>query len=97
MDTKLLSVIHQQNPWLKDPHHLIAEPDHYIDRLQFSFLAQPDWDAIWTILIGPRQAGKTTLGKHLCQELIKLQRYQQLLYLNCDYHEIRLWPDQQAF
>ncbi len=97
MDTKLLQAIHQQNPWLQSFKHPIIQPDHYIDRLQFTFLAQPDWDSVWTILIGPRQAGKTTLGKHLCQELINQQRYQQLLYLNCDYHEIRLWLNSASF
>lgn len=97
MDTKLLNVIHQQNPWLQSPKHPITQPDHYIDRLQLAFLEQPDWDSIWTILIGPRQAGKTTLGKHLCQTLIQHKRYDQLLYLNCDYHEIRLWLNSASF
>ena len=97
MDSKLLEAIYQQNPWLRSPAHPIIQPDQYIDRLQFAFLAQPDWDNFWTVLIGPRQAGKTTLGKHLCQELIKNQRYQQLLYLNCDYREIRLWLNSASF
>src|SRR5439155_124698 len=65
--------------------------NQYIKRSQYPFLSLEDWDSLWTILIGPRQAGKTTLGKHLCAELIRLKRFQTLLYLNCDYREIRQW------
>ncbi|MFX5506143.1 AAA family ATPase, partial [Acinetobacter baumannii] len=54
-------------------------------------LALPDWDKLVTILVGPRQAGKTTLGKFLCQEIIKQERFKQLLYLSCDSPLIRHW------
>lgn len=97
MDSKLLEVIYQQNPWLQDPIQPIISSEKYIRRLQFDFLVQPDWDHLWTILIGPRQAGKTTIGKHLCQQLIDEQRYQQLLYVNCDYREIRQWLSSSSF
>lgn len=98
MDSSLLKIIYQQNPWLKNPAESIVSPlQPYIKRLQFSFLKQPDWDSLWTILVGPRQAGKTTLGKHLCQALIDDERYQQLLYLNCDYREIRQWLSSSLF
>lgn len=91
MDIKLLDIIYQANPWLNTKGESVVRPDHYIDRLQLPFLVQPDWDQLWTVLIGPRQAGKTTIGKHLCQQLIKEKRYQKLLFLNCDYREIREW------
>ncbi len=97
MDTTLLDIIYQQNPWLQSPGRAIIQAERYINRLQLTFLAQPDWDSLWTVLVGPRQAGKTTLGKHLCQELIKKKRYQQLVYLNCDYSEIRLWLNSASF
>ncbi|MBT4289481.1 MAG: ATP-binding protein, partial [Deltaproteobacteria bacterium] len=48
----------------------------------------------WTVLIGPRQAGKTTLGKYLCQTLINQGRFRSLIYLNCDYFEVRNWLNQ---
>ncbi|CAN5410862.1 ATP-binding protein [soil metagenome] len=91
METRLLNIILQQNPWLQDSTHAFFAKETYIPRLQMNFLMLPDWDRVWTILLGPRQAGKTTLGKHLCHQLIAEGRYQQLFYLNCDYHEIRLW------
>lgn len=92
METSLLETLYQENPWLKTPNQPFGlEEAKYIHRLQLNFLAKPEWDTLCTILIGPRQAGKTTIGKHLCQQLIKEKRFQQLLYLNCDYHEIRQW------
>ncbi len=97
MDTQLVNVIYQQNPWLQDKAYPIIADDRYIKRLQYGFLVQPDWDNLWTILLGPRQAGKTTLGKHLCKQLIEQQRYQELLFLNCDYYEIRNWLKSPTF
>ena len=97
MDSNILNVIKEQNPWLISKDVPIVTDGRYIPRIQFDFLFQPDWDTVWTLLVGPRQAGKTTLGKHLCQELIKKKRYSQLLYLNCDYHEIRHWLNTSNF
>src|SRR5271170_1223118 len=97
MDSTILDIIHQQNPWLKNPQQAIIVDGQYIERKQTSFLLQADWDSIWTLLIGPRQAGKTTLGLHLAQQLITAGRYQQLLYLNCDYWEIRSWLNVPTF
>lgn len=91
MDSTIVDIVHQQNPWLKDPQRPIITDGQYMERIQTAFLLQADWDALWTLLIGPRQAGKTTLGLHLAQQLIVEGRYQQLLYLNCDYWEIRSW------
>lgn len=97
METSLLNVINQQNPWLKSSEPIIKPASVYLPRIQFDFLCKMDWDSVWTILIGPRQAGKTTLGKHVCQQLIKEKRFQQLLYLNCDYREIRTWLNSASF
>ncbi len=97
MDTLLLDTIYQQNPWLQFPEKPIVARDSYIERIQFKFLLNPDWDGIWTLLIGPRQAGKTTLGMHLAEELINTKRYSKLLYLNCDYWQIRTWLNAPTF
>lgn len=97
MDSELINIIYQQNPWLNDPVISILGRNHYIKRLQLEFLIQEDWDRVWSVLVGPRQAGKTTLGKHLCQTLLNEGRFQQLLYLNCDYREIRQWLDSANF
>lgn len=100
MDSDLKSSIYQQNPWLetsKSPTLIISSEPHFIQRLQDEFLSLPDWDSLWSILIGPRQAGKTTLGKHLCQQLISQKRFSQLLYLNCDYLSIRKWLSTPTF
>ena len=81
MKKKLIDEIHALNPGIE-----------YIDKLsQISvqiilnaynpaYLMQPEWDSLWMILIGPRQSGKTTMGKHLCSQLIQQGRYQQLLF-----------------
>lgn len=97
METKLIELIYQQNPWLLSSQNSIVRDKQYIERLQFNFLAQPDWDGIWTILVGPRQAGKTTIGKHLSEHLIDSKRFERLLYLSCDYLEIRHWLNSAAF
>lgn len=98
MESQLLESIYQQNPWLRLKDAPIISPEKpYIDRLQFAFLTQQDWDKVWTVLVGPRQAGKTTLGKHLCHQLIHEGRFHQLLYLNCDYLEIRQWLNSTYF
>lgn len=97
MDQTLVNAIYQQNPWLKSKNQSVLTENDYIPRLQFDFLLETEWDKIWTILVGPRQAGKTTIGKHLCQKLLDEKRYQQLLYLNCDYREIRQWLQSTTF
>jgi uncharacterized protein len=97
MDYNLLAIIQQQNPWLLDPLTPVIDTQFYIDRIQFDFLIKDDWDALWTILVGPRQSGKTTLGKYLCQYLISTKRFTQLVYLNCDYWELRQWLQSAQF
>jgi uncharacterized protein len=97
MDLQAIELIYQQNPWLKNPKTTIVTPNTYIARLQLDFLKNPEWDHLWTILIGPRQAGKTTIGKHLCQLLLDEKRFQQVIYLNCDYQEIRQWLNSPHF
>src|SRR5579872_4487138 len=90
MNDTLIQLLHLSNPWLKKPEIPIISND-YIPRLQAGKILSPSWDRLWLILIGPRQAGKTTLAKHLAQTLINEKRYETLLYLNCDLYEIRQW------
>lgn len=109
MKLRLLQEIQQQNPWLAQQFSVKNSPtnsaaDHsimtipnYRDRLQFDTLMLPEWDRLWTILIGPRRAGKTTLGKFLCQQLLKQGRFKELLYLNCDLEEVRTWLKSPLF
>ena len=94
MNRDLLDVIHLSNPWLKNQDELILDNDNFIYRQNIDILLLPDWDTIWTVLIGPRQAGKTTLGRYLCQALIDQGRFTSTIYLNCDYFEIRNWLNQ---
>ncbi len=89
MRLELIKEIEQQNPWLIKKNIPILNLPEYHERQQIETLLLPDWDKFWTILIGPRRAGKTTLGKHLCQCLVQKERFQQLLYLNCDLQGIR--------
>src|SRR5690349_4596404 len=90
MKDQLLALIHQANPWLTHPNTLKVNHS-YIHRLQTEKLLLPEWDNLWLVLVGPRQAGKTTLAKYMSQLLIKQKRFQTLLYLNCDLMEIREW------
>lgn len=71
--------------------------DTYIPRLQTEKLLLPEWDSLWLVLVGPRQAGKTTLAKYLSQKLVEQKRFQSLLYLNCDLLEIRQWLTSPLF
>jgi hypothetical protein len=96
MNLQLIQEIEQQNPWLLKGV-AISTIVHYRQRLQLDTLLLEDWDTLWTLLIGPRRAGKTTLGKYLCEQLIKQQRFQQLLYLNCDLLLIREWLQSPLF
>ena len=57
----------------------------------------PEWDRLWTVLVGPRRAGKTTLGKYLCQQLLNQGRFKELLYLNCDLEGVRTWLKSPLF
>ena len=94
MNKDLLDIIHLSNPWLKNQDELILDESSFIYRQNIDILLLSDWDSIWTVLIGPRQAGKTTLGKYLCQTLVDLGRFKSTIYLNCDYFEVRNWLNQ---
>lgn len=96
MNDLLISLIYQTNPWLNAPSVPILK-NHYIPRLQTKKLLLPEWDKLWLVLVGPRQAGKTTLAKLLSQELIRQKRFETLLYLNCDLLEIRQWLKSPLF
>lgn len=96
MNDLLISLIHQANPWLKKPDAAILQ-NGYIPRLQTQKLLLPEWDNLWLVLVGPRQAGKTTLAKFISKELIQQQRFETLLYLNCDLLEIRQWLTSPLF
>lgn len=91
MDTDLITVIEQLNPWFEDSSRPIVQVDRYIPRIQADELLSPNWDQLCTVIIGPRQAGKTTLGLHICEYLLTKQRFTHLLYLSCDIFDIRSW------
>ena len=76
MNLQLIHELEQQNPWLLNPLMPIIETKNYRERLQLPILMQSEWDDLWILLIGPRRAGKTTLGKYLSQELIRACFYQ---------------------
>jgi predicted AAA+ superfamily ATPase len=97
MNLELIEQIHLLNPWLKDPSIPIMARDRYLPRRQEPRLLSKSWDTLWTILVGPRQAGKTTMGLHLSQRLIEDQRFETLLYLNCDLFDIRQWLSTPLF
>ncbi len=96
MKDQLIKLIHQANPWLTSPGTPLIQTD-YIPRLQTEKLLLPEWDSIWLVLAGPRQAGKTTLAKYLSQQLINQRRFETLLYLNCDLLDIRQWLTSPLF
>lgn len=97
MDLQLIREIEQQNPWLQNQQIPIIITANYHARLQLPTLILPDWDNLWTLLIGPRRAGKTTLGKYLSQILIQQGRFKELLYLNCDLLAVRDWLKSPVF
>lgn len=96
MDLQLLEEIKQQNPWINNPKAAVLTED-FIPRQQLPELLDPEWDSLWTVLVGPRRAGKTTLGKALAHQLVQSGRYSQLLYLNCDFATIRSWLSSPLF
>lgn len=97
MNLQLIGEVEQQNPWLKNKRAPILSTVDYRPRLQLPVLMLPEWDTLWTLLIGPRRAGKTTLGKYLSHALIQHDRFNQLLYLNCDLTSVRNWLKSPLF
>lgn len=97
MNLTLLEEIEQINPWLADKNFPIIDIPNFIPRIQLSQLQDVEWDRLLIILEGPRRAGKTTLGKFLAQDLMQQQRYQEFLYLNCDFQSIRQWLTSPLF
>lgn len=96
MKNQLIEIIQQLNPWLINSSAPILK-NNYIPRLATDKLLLAEWDNLWLVLVGPRQAGKTTLAKFISQELLNQQRYKSLLYLNCDLLEIRQWLTSPLF
>lgn len=97
MKYQLIQEIEQQNPWLRDVAQPINPVLHYLPRLQMKSLLDPELDNLCTLLVGPRRAGKTTLGRQLSQVLIEDGRFKQLLYLNCDLRSVREWLQSPLF
>ena len=97
MNSELIAYLEQSNPWMKQPGQKIVDSIRLTGRLQLDWLLSPTWDDFWSILIGPRQAGKTTLGLLLCQQLLAQKRFGSLLYLNCDELLIRDWLKNPLF
>jgi uncharacterized protein len=94
MDKNTIDEVYQLNPWLesgKSSDISVMKDEDFISRVQTKEIVNPDWDSVWTILIGPRRAGKTTLGKYLSLKYVTEGRFSNLLYLNCDYLSIRNW------
>src|SRR5262249_36102859 len=91
MKINLLQQIKQLNPWIEDKNSPIINLGHFYDRGQAQVLLNSEWDNLCTILLGPRRAGKTTLAKFISSELLKSERFNQFLYLNCDFLDIRNW------
>lgn len=89
--TDLLAYLMLSNPWVKNPSQPIFFVQDYIQRIQIHQLIKPAWDNYITLLTGPRQVGKTTLGRYLSQQLIDQVRYPAVLYLNCDEILVREW------
>lgn len=92
MKKRLLDLLRFSNPWLEQTSilkgHLASD---LFPRNQIGNMLSPEWDSKCTVIIGPRQAGKTTIGKMLCNQLIENNRFQELLLLNCDELLIREW------
>lgn len=93
----LLEDIETTNSWLKNKQSKPPLPEDYIHRRQEVFLLDPEWDTFALLLIGPRRTGKTTLGNYLCDQLLLQQRFQQVLYLNCDLLSIRQYFRSPSF
>lgn len=97
MHTETKELIYELNPWLRGKEISITESKVFIKRLQTDFLMQKDWDKYCTVLLGPRQSGKTTFGKYLAKLLISQQRFNSFLYINCDFLLIREWLNSPLF
>ncbi len=98
MDSDTLGKVKLLNPWLENGDYTPLMPAGFQPRLQLGKLLLPEWDEYCTLLVGPRQAGKTTIGKALSYRLITVEkRFASLIYLNCDIKEIRNWVKNITF
>lgn len=92
LSLKLLEDIEISNPWLLT-NTQIPGPEIYQPRVQEHVLLNSEWNQYWTLLIGPRRAGKTTLGNHLAHQLLQKKKFNSLLYINCDLQSVRMQFD----
>ncbi len=98
MKEVLYKLVLQQNPWLSNPDVSVLPIEQYIPREFDQTLLSAEFDDLCLVLTGPRRAGKTTLGYHLVDYLLrKTNRFDQLLYLNCDFAEVRDWLSNTLF
>ena len=97
MQTDLKNTLMLLNPWWADEALSNLLPNGFVKRQQLPTLLSPEWDNRCTVLVGPRQSGKTTLGKALAYYLLEANRYTQLVYLNCDFQDIAAWVTKPEF
>lgn len=86
MEKNLISQVKLLNPWIATKQISYLEESEYLPRLHSELMLSPEWD---DQQLGPRRAGKTTLGRYLATRLVSSNRFDQLLYLNCDLKAIR--------
>ena len=89
MNDQLIDLIHKINPWLQDSTILTTKTANLTPRLQAEQLLSAAIDDLCLLLVGPRQAGKTTMAMMTAAQLLAQQRYQEYLYLNMDFVELR--------
>ena len=90
----LVALLRRENPWLDDPGRWSAAvgerlPPRYIDRRQPEVAGLDDRgldEDKATLLIGPRQAGKSTWTWHHFGRLPP-----RVLFVDCELHRLRAW------
>ena len=90
----LVALLRRENPWLDDPTRWSTEvdarlPERYFDRRQPA-VARLDSNGLSreraTLLVGPRQAGKSTWVWHHLGQLPP-----RVLFVDCELHRFRAW------
>lgn len=96
LSDQLVDLIVKNNPWLEN-RSLLSQLQPSQARIQNHALLSSDFDDMCLLLMGPRQAGKTTLGKYLASHLVSSGRFAHFLYLNMDFAEFRQLAKQTLF